>query len=859
MLDFNRTIFETPMAEEFFTKKGLIAQTGQSPENFGSVVLKELVDNGIDAAEYFGANPVIDIHLKSGMGLNVISVTDNGAGISSDTIERILNFQTRTSDKAAYRTPSRGAQGNALKTMLGMPFALEIDEPVVIKSMGIMHSIKVWLDPAGKLRKDHVKTDSSVMTGTVVSVPIPYSIGVNSLKWARGFSLFNPHASFSVKIEEIEYQNNHAQSEIIFDEIYQNTSDDSWRKFSTKDIQSAHWYDLAAFKKLAYCHICDAQTGGTDILLRDFVMQFRGVSSTVKAKAVCSKFEQKRLSHFDGQDAVISRLLYVLKESSQKPKPAILGVIGEDHFRDRFDALYGVKKFYYKKRQFDLGGVPYAMELAVAKTDPEYGNHAFCGINFSQSFGEPVQEFLSCGEKGMRLYCLSQLQRELGDDDISMVFHLVSPALNFRDRGKTVLALPEQVKLQLADLIWDCSKELYAEKKKRDRNERAALKADENSIKEATTTFKDAVFRVLLAAYDKDTEGGLPSNVRNLFYQVRPLIQPFTDKELGYGYFSQTLCPEYERVNGKMPLIYRDPRGILYEPHTGEAIPLGTREVDSYQFPSWLYDKILYIEKKGFWPVIEAARLAERFDMAVICGEGYACEAARVLFSNADKNQFYRLFVLHDCDPHGYNICRTLSEETARMPDYHVEICDMGLSLDYARSVGLLTETFTRKIALPAKIALTDDERRLFTGERIGTSKKLFQAERIELNALTSGQLVEYIEAKMVEFGATEKVIPDATALTRLSDDITRQMVQKEVEKIISETLSIPKIANDIHQKYGWDDSGIKGMIETKFNNDRSQSWRDAVEESFREHLSECAPKIKDYVRIILAEFLSAY
>ena len=86
--------------------------------------------------------------------------------------------------------------------------------------------------------------------------------------------------------------------------------------------------------------------------------------------------------------------------------------------------------------------------------------------------------------------------------------------------------------------------------------------------------------------------------------------------------------------------------------------------------------------------------------MAIISAEGYASEAARVLFAQADKEQHYQLFVLHDADPHGYNIARTLAEETARMPEHSVEIIDLGFKLEEALELGLLTETFTRKIAL---------------------------------------------------------------------------------------------------------------------------------------------------------------
>ena len=57
-------------------------------------------------------------------------------------------------------------------------------------------------------------------------------------------------------------------------------------------------------------------------------------------------------------------------------------------------------------------------------------------------------------------------------------------------------------------------------------------------------TVKDAVFEVLQEA---KAAAGLIVAVRTLFYKVRPLVQKYTDKELDYNYFSQTLLPEYQR------------------------------------------------------------------------------------------------------------------------------------------------------------------------------------------------------------------------------------------------------------------------------------------------------------------------
>ena len=48
----------------------------------------------------------------------------------------MCDFNVLVSDKARYRGPARGAQGNALKTLLGIPYALDITEPVIIESAG---------------------------------------------------------------------------------------------------------------------------------------------------------------------------------------------------------------------------------------------------------------------------------------------------------------------------------------------------------------------------------------------------------------------------------------------------------------------------------------------------------------------------------------------------------------------------------------------------------------------------------------------------------------------------------------------------------------------------------------------------
>jgi hypothetical protein len=83
-----RVAFITSRLMEFCTEKELVAQTGHSSYEWPRVVIKELVDNGIDACEEADIAPVIKVAItigKSGRPTRII-VEDNGPGIPPETI-----------------------------------------------------------------------------------------------------------------------------------------------------------------------------------------------------------------------------------------------------------------------------------------------------------------------------------------------------------------------------------------------------------------------------------------------------------------------------------------------------------------------------------------------------------------------------------------------------------------------------------------------------------------------------------------------------------------------------------------------------------------------------------------------------
>ena len=139
-------------------------QIGVSKHSWPIAIVKELVDNALDACEDAGILP--DIHVT--IDDNHICVQDNGPGLPAKTIEESLDFLYRVSDKSHYVSPSRGQLGNALKCMYAIPFILNGDHGGIdISTQGQTHKIEFSLnlliqEPEVK----YITEDSFIKTGT---------------------------------------------------------------------------------------------------------------------------------------------------------------------------------------------------------------------------------------------------------------------------------------------------------------------------------------------------------------------------------------------------------------------------------------------------------------------------------------------------------------------------------------------------------------------------------------------------------------------------------------------------------------------------------------------------------------------
>jgi hypothetical protein len=380
------------------------------------------------------------------------------------------------------------------------------------------------------------------------------------------------------------------------------------------------------------------------------------------------------------------------------------------------------------------------------------------------------------------------------------------------------------------------------EGKKRVKIQRATERAA-NKKGDPELSLKEASFRVMEDAWRHVTgDGRLPVSARRLFYAVRNRIRAITGRRFnpdrGYDYFSQKLLPEYQKqrlAEGKEILagIYYDRRGKLYEAHTGTDMDLGTRDVEDYELPPYTFNKLLYVEKRGQVPLLQAAKISERYDMALVTEAGFSTVAARTLLSGAGES--YQVFCLYDADYPGYNILRTLREATERMPEHSMEVFDIGLTVEQVREMGKEPEEYERRSKLPKELipTLNEAETEWFVGEYIGKrgNKEVWKSKRFELDDLTAPEMIAHIERRLEELGVEPKVVPPDNVLDGEGKILFRAKVSSWLDSIITEMLATDELKKQMVEEFQerFKLQGARAWIETGFKRDDSQSWHDAL------------------------------
>src|SRR5215212_1891256 len=429
----------------------------------------------------------------------------------------------------------------------------------------------------------------------------------------------------------------------------------------------------------------------------------------------------------------------------------------------------------------------------------------------------------------------------------------------------------------MAKVMFAVLEPYHKEAKRRIKDERRAEREASAAESEDAVDLNVACFEVMEEArVHVSGDGTLPYNARRLFYGVRDRIQAITTKRFnsdrGYDYFRNTILQEYQQEHGKLEGLYYDPRGRLHEPHGGDSTDIGTREVEAYRFPPHTFNKILYVEKKGQFPLLDSARLMERYDMAIMTGEGFATEAARKLLEQADQDEKMQVFVLHDADPSGYEIARTVREETARMPGYRVEVIDLGLTVQQAVDRGMVPEDFTRKKRdekLFARLAEAGDRLAFehFQGiprtihREAGKEKTVWEGcKRFELDNMSAPETIALVEEGLRADGVLGKVIPPNDEMPALAKRRYRSAHREWVNDVLSRLVRLPSIQDALADEFveAFKLENSERYVKARFKKNDAISWRDALDNVLADiHNRKHTDALRDAVREKVIEALA--
>ena len=518
-----------------------------------------------------------------------------------------------------------------------------------------------------------------------------------------------------------------------------------------------------------------------------------------------------------------------MTKHGKAPVPDKLGRIGREHLQQALGKGADTAIKYKRQVGYDERGLPFVVEAAFVEAETQ---SIITGCNFSLSINLPVVRMLD------RLLAEQMVDEEA---EVALLVHLFMVAPSFLDRGKSVVAIDETLEDAISQCVVSVTAEYRKRRKRAERDADAEERArDKANRRRPTVSLKDAIELELEKGIKRASGAGLCDfSDRDFYYATRELIQKHNDEPLTQKYFDKVV-DDWEKRHGLITGRQRDPRGFLLEPHTGQRIPLGTKAVEDYRIPPYLYDTILFVEKKGLLSKFQLGKIGEKYDCAIIAAEGYAGRAAKALIQAAQSGHRMKVLCFHDADPYGMNIARTLSEDTGAHR-YDIEVIDAGLHLEEALSMGLAVETFTRKNALPRGIELNELEREYFTGEprpitgKNGKPKTQYvNCRRVELNALSAdpAAFVAWIERKLQEHGVAAKLIPPAKIIKQRAREQREKMLADEVLRRVMEALDMPAKVKQIAQKLErhFPLNHMPGDVATWGKEPQPQSWMQFVD-----------------------------
>ena len=566
---------------------------------------------------------------------------------------------------------------------------------------------------------------------------------------------------------------------------------------------SPWWYTSIDFHELCLA--------AKDMTVRDLVGEFEGCGSSSKIGIITAGFKGKQASNVTQDEAKV--LLDRMRDVSAPVKASRLGYCNDTSIEGIMGYYANVSGTFKLESHHEVAEIPYVIE-AWTKLGERAGLYVHVNrtpitgdVSATHSKTDLLLSGCNLSEEG---YAYSI---DIGRRPANVFLSIITPYMPITTSGKSpdLRYLRSGIKNAILKSVG---------------------KAKRNVPRGHTLTQKEIVREHLEEGIEK-AGGGHRYSQRQLFYSIRPFLIEELGKEPNFDTFKGIITDIENEIGHDLPGMYRDDRGIIYHPHKQETISLGTRMVESYQPPDWTFNKVLYIEKEGFFQILQDVRWPEKHDCALLTSKGQATRAAKDLIDGlGDRDEEITFYCIHDADAAGTMIYQALQEGTKARPARKVRVENLGLEPMEGIEMGLEPEKVIRK----------DQTKQRPVADYVPPNcAKWLQNNRIELNAMSTPQFLQWLDDKMEKYGLGKMIPPEAVLADELYEKAREKLAQEITDKILKENDAEGQIERAFEEL-----KPVLNMKTKELTNDVAKCLMEKPDESWRDPVHKVACRLAE-------------
>lgn len=875
-------------SSDYIRLEGLQKLTNVTAHDWDLYILKELVDNALDADEmvqHENGSPHIRVIMeydREGNGLRV--TVANRAIFPLDYVENLFDLEKRVSVKDYYNHPTRGAQGNALKTILGIPYALHyrflsdynLDEVPLAITCG-NRRVKILLDvdeldqsvsviTEEEFEKDDVRDETSVSVGIFRFIQKRPRTLDELNKWAKAFALFNPHASFSFTFVILK------ETGEVVEEIYESHSNPNWHdKYDLSQAAPVTWYTYSEYKELLYAILANKREHDQSApSLGEIADQF-GITDFPKTSEFSAATSLDGLMNGDELRTDSTRRLFkLLKHQTHQTAIPPLGKIGEQHLLENSDVpdsenVEHEPLFFYRHVEgglsipvdVDLPVYPFALEVALTTNETEK-RQIIVGINHTPTYQDPffnkpliphgaeIEDVQRSLEKLLDFYNLRD------DTPVTLIVHLIAPNVEYENYGK-----------------WSISDEPY-----RDALTQAIHEVVED-YREATRPPEpvDYVTEPAQRLMGRAIEllAGRHFSENQLLAQLKRLIMQLDEAEIIEDLVAQTaenrlrtVIRNYHTTNPIKDLYTRPSGRIAVPRHPRDSINVFFDNVNLLELLHHYQSRaILITPREALEDLFIALEFPVHYDCAILRADGNFRSALELLLyrlslmasdvKENDSLSLPKLWLVRDATidhaQQGHRIRQMLGERN--LPEDI--LIDLGLHIhdidEYDVLRDKLPESSSVDHQLLKQAGLTSDAIQFLAIDRYS----------VQLDSMTPSTLAYWFESMLQKNNENLKAVPDAESLTGLVIEDLRNRFRRIVSDIAYDAHSLETVQTKVVEEWRVDlpdwSTDLHGRLRQSLHDNPRQCWQHILEEALtgmmRDYLT---PEREAEIRKIIAD-----